>query len=472
MKAGETSQPVARPSSSPHRAPLRSRAQRAWNLVRLRAGLLGERSLQLPGARRTLRAVRLVGHGFRGEAITLRASTLTYLTLFSLVPLLAVIYAVVDLFTGQDQLRILLSGWVNEQLGVGAGAAIAGRIDEFTTKASIKTLGAIGFGFLFLSVISLLWNIESAFNHIYNVRRPRAVLDRLLKYWSFLTLGPALLAASISLTLHISKLQSSHGAAGHSEVLHVLTALSAVAITYALLALLYKVLPNAKVPLSAALGAAFLAGTAWEVAKFFFAWGSGRMVQLNKIYGSVAVLPIVLTWVYISWLIILIGCRLCYALDETRRAEPLPLLKGAAARELLTARVMLELGRLHRRHGRPIRVRILALELDVAPQLVRECLAGLQAGGGLAVETKDGGWLPGRELSQIRLADLRRAARSTLKHPAVESNPLSGTLVEAWADADLAATAVLQQSVGALLDARAAEEERERASASPGTRRR
>lgn len=415
--------------------------------------------LALPGARRTWRALLLIGHGFRGEAITLRASTLTYLTLFSLVPLLAVIYAVVDLFTGQDHFRITISSWINQQLGVGAGAAITGRLDEFTTKASVKTLGAIGFGFLFASVISLLWNIESAFNHIYNVKRPRTVLDRLLKYWSFLTLGPALLGASVSLTWNISRLQSGHGTSGHSELLHVLTAASSVGLTYAGLAFLYKVLPNARVRFSAALTAAFFAGTMWEIAKFVFAWASTRMVQLNKIYGSLAVLPIVLTWIYISWMITLVGCRLCYAFDESRRPEPHPLLKGAAARELLTARVMIELGRLHRSEGGPVSLRRLGRALEVRPSLLRECLAGLQAAGALAVEAKEGGWLPGRDLSQITLADLRAAARATLKYPQIEGDPMAARLVAAWREADGAAGAVLQESVASLLARAAADEE-------------
>src|SRR5437660_6208101 len=154
-----------------------------------------ERAFALPGARRFFRAVLLVAHGFRGEAITLRASALTYLTLLSLVPLLAVVYSVIDLFSGEVQIHDRVQSYVNSQLGIGAGAAVAGALTTFTSKATIQTLGAIGFAALLVSVLSLLWNIESAFNHIYAVRRPRAPVQRLLKYWAFLTLGPALLTA-------------------------------------------------------------------------------------------------------------------------------------------------------------------------------------------------------------------------------------------------------------------------------------
>ena len=153
-------------------------------------------------------------------------------------------------------------------------------------------------------------------------------------------------------------MQETHGAhnhPNHSEVLHVLAALSSIAITYAALAFLYKVIPNARVRLRSALLAAFVAGSAWEVAKFLFAWASGRMVQVHRIYGSVAVLPITLTWIYISWFIALIGCRLCYALDASRKPEPHPALQAALAREAFVIRAIVAVAQLHRERGPPAR---------------------------------------------------------------------------------------------------------------------
>jgi len=255
---------------------------------------------EIPGAERAVRAVLLLLRGFRGEAISLRASALTYLTLFALVPLLAVVYSVLDLVGDEASLRNSVSEWLTQQLGIGAGAALEARLQELTTKASVKTLGAIGFAFLLFSVVSLLSNIESAFNHIYAVKRPRKLLDRLLKYWSFLTLGPFLLAGSLALTWRIAalhKIHAAHAEVGHSELLHAITALSSVAITYMALTLLYKVLPNARVRIRSAFSAAFVAGSAWEVAKFVFSFASQRMVQVHMIYGSLALLPIMLTWV-------------------------------------------------------------------------------------------------------------------------------------------------------------------------------
>jgi membrane protein len=412
-----------------------------------------ERVRRVRSVRRFLRALTLIGHGFRGEAITLRASALTFLTLLSLVPLLAVAYSVVDLISGQAPFRNTVQTYVNEQLGIGAGAAIASALTDYTSKVTIQTLGAIGLAALLVSVLSLLWNIESAFNHIYGVKRPRAPVQRLLTYWAFLTLGPVLLSASLAVTWKISQMQGAHGRhghVGHSEALHVLAAVSSVAITYAGLAFLYKVLPNARVRVRSALTAAFFAGTAWELAKFVFAALSARMVQLHKIYGSVAVLPIVLTWIYISWFITLTGCRLCYAMDASRVPEASPLLLAAQARETFIARVMVALAQLHGRKAAPVRVAAVADEMRMPKRLAREALRALEQSG-LAVEARRGGWLPARDPTRITMAEVRAAARSSLGFPRHEADEMGRAITQAWARAEGAAAQALEESVADFL---------------------
>jgi membrane protein len=401
--------------------------------------------------RRFFRALTLVAHGFRGEAITLRAGALTYLTLLSLVPALAVVYSVVDLATGEAQIRDRLQSYVNSQLGIGAGAAISSALTTFTTRATIQTLGAIGFLALLFSTLWMLWNIESAFNHIYGVRAPIGPVQRLLKYWSFLTLGPILLSASIYVTVAISRMNQAHGHPGHSEFVHAFAALSSVAITYAGLAVLYKVVPNVRVPARSALLAAFAAGTAWEVAKFLFAWASARMVQLHKIYGSLAVLPVTLTWIYISWVITLVGCRLCYALDASRKPEAHPALRGAAAREAFTARLFVALVQLHKEGPGPIRPRHLAAELEATPRMVREGLGALASLGLAARLERTSGWVPTRDPAYVTLAEMRLAGRASLPYPPRETDHVGLELAQAFARAEGAAESALTETLAAFL---------------------
>jgi membrane protein len=393
----------------------------------------------------------LLAQGIASEAVTLRASALTYLTLLSLVPALAVIFTVVEAVSGARQIRDSIQNFINDHLGVAAGSAVAGTLNDFVSKAHISAIGGIGFLVLLVSVISLLWNIESAFNHIFGVRRPRRAVDRLLKYWTFLTLGPIFLTASVATTWQISALSGQHGHhEQHSEVLHALAALSSVLITYAGLAILYKVMPNARVRLRSAIIAGVVAGSAWELAKLLFGALSSRMVQVHKIYGSLAALPIILTWIYISWVVALIGCRLCYALDASMRPEPDPALKAVAARETFVARTLVELVRQHRLVGAPVSVRSLAKELECHPRQVREALRALE-GAGLAVETNKARYLPARDPAQLTLAQARAAARASLQNPQHHLDPIGSALANSWERVDAAANAELTETVAQLL---------------------
>ena len=297
------------------------------------------------------------------------------------------------------------------------------------------------------------------------MRPPRGIVQRLLKYWSFLTLGPGFLSASIYVTLAISRMNHAHGQVGHSELVHALAALSSVTITYAGLCFLFKVVPNARVRLRSAMLAAFSAGTAWEVAKFIFAWASSRMVQVHKIYGSLAVLPITLTWIYISWIIALVGCRLCYALDASLKPESHPALRAAAAREAFTARLLIALVQLHRKGRGPIRSSILAEELEATPRMVKEGLAALSALGLAAQTRKKGRWLPAKDPSRVTLAQMRLAGRASLPYPPRDADHIGQELARAFAQAEGAAESTLTETLESFMR-RTADSQREPGDAS------
>ncbi len=174
------------------------------------------------------------------------------------------------------------------------------------------------------------------------------------------------------------------------------------------------------------------------------------MVQVHKLYGSLAVLPIVLTWIYISWLIALIGCRLCFALDASRKPEPHPDIQAAAARETFVARLMITLVQLHREGRGALQVPKLARELDASVRMVREGLASLAAAG-LAIEAKSGGFVPGRDPARITLAQIRAAARSSVRFPAQQADRASEIVARAFAQAEGVAESALSETLESLL---------------------
>jgi len=165
----------------------------------------------------------------------------------------------------------------------------------------------------------------------------------------------------------------------------------------------------------------------------------------------VAVLPITLTWIYISWFIALIGCRLCYSLDASRKPEPHPALQAALAREAFVMRSIVALAQLHRERGAPVRVQALVRELGASSRLVREGLVAL-ADAGLAVEAKQGGWLLSRDPSRITLAEVRAAGRASLRFPAQGVEDEVGLAIQrSLTRADGAAAAALGESLESLL---------------------
>jgi membrane protein len=186
------------------------------------------------------------------------------------------------------------------------------------------------------------------------------------------------------------------------------------------------------------------------LAKFGFSWASARMVQVHKIYGSLAVLPIVLTWIYISWVIALVGCRLCYAFDASRKPRPHPGLAGVLARETFVARTMIAVAQLHRELERPVSAQRLASELSASRRMLREALGALSQGG-LVVEALQGGFLPGRDLGQIDFGQVRAAARASVAFPLREEDALDRALRALWEQADGAARGTLTETLASFL---------------------
>lgn len=351
------------------------------------------------------RMARLVVSGFKTERITLRASSLTYLSLLSTVPVLAVFYAMFKAFGGVGKLQADVNAWIFQNIAVGSQEVVAEYVEKFATQAHTGAVGGIGFVALLLSSVSLLWNIEASFNAIWGVRQERRVLFRFLIYWCVLTMGPVLLAVSVAATAALQGAKLVQLIPGGKFLL----GFAPLFITYAAFTLLYIVVPNARVGKRSAMIGAFVAGSLWELAKLGYAVYAARAFKANAFYGSLAAIPIFMLWIYLSWLIVLAGARLVYAIDASVEAETATPVLGAREREEWSARVARAVAEAFAAGKPPPTVAALAHQLGTLPTLVDEVACGLEAAG-LIRETQDGGLLMGRPLEQITLREVRRAA--------------------------------------------------------------
>jgi len=242
---------------------------------------------------------------FREDQLGLSASSLTFTTTIALVPFVTVALALFTAFPMFGKLQANLQTWLVQSLVPEAiGRQVLGYLTQFAGKAS--RLGGLGFAVLVLSALALVLTIDRTLNKIWRVRRPRPFGQRILIYWAVITLGPLLLGASLGTTSYF--LSVSRGlVSGLPNVLAwILNALEFVLLAAAYTAL-YRYVPNTPVKRAHALAGGVFAAIGIEVAKRGLAWYIGSVPTYSMVYGAFATVPILLVWIYISWVIVLLG---------------------------------------------------------------------------------------------------------------------------------------------------------------------
>ena len=295
-----------------------------------------------------LRTTVLVAEGFWKQDLLIRSAALTYKVLFAIIPFLAVVLAVLKGFLGNqanaDQIRKLLT----DRLAPGLGNNVADKINELIANTDAAAIGFVGFATLIYTSISLLTTVEHSFNVIWAVRRPRTLARRLTIYWTLLTLGPICLAASVGLSGFVQNQQAYDWLARHIPYFAIiLTALVPFLLTWTVFAAMYLIMPNTRVSFGAAVAGALVAGTVWEFLKRLYVIYNATFVNTYQVYGSLGAIPILLLWIYLSWIIVLFGAELVFAMQHVRTYEremEAPKL-SQAFKEKLAIYVMLEVTR-------------------------------------------------------------------------------------------------------------------------------
>lgn len=355
-------------------------------------------------ARRLWRAtLEAVARAFAGESVRLRAMALTYVSIFAVVPALVVVFSVVQAVTGMERITAQLNAVILDNLAVGARTSLEPYLARFTSNAHAASAGLVGAALLAWSAVSLFSNVERAVNDLWGIRRRRSLGRQVVTSWVGLTLGPLLLAGSTALGLAARAWLAGTGFGW-------LAAVGSVALTCAFFAGLYWMVPYTRVRPGAAASAGVVAGLAWEAAK----WGYAEVVRLflgyHVIYGSVAVLPTFLLWLFVSWAILLAGARIAYVVQYAPvlwRGGPLS--DHPATRETLAGEVLLLAALAHREPGGVAPdEEVLARSLRVTHDDVADVLEALRAAG-LVQSLEGGGLVPGRPLDRITLLDVRRA---------------------------------------------------------------
>lgn len=255
-----------------------------------------------------VRTTRLLALRFDRDHCFRIAAALSYTTLLSLVPLITVLFSAIALFPIGAEWSVVIEDFLFEHFVPAAGDTVRDYLHTFSDQAGKLT--TVGLIFLLVSAISLLSTIEDAFNGIWEVKTGRRWIQRVLIYWALLTMGPILIAASLSMssTLLSYTLFTEQGlGAGIRETL-----LRYLPVILELLAFLlfYQAVPNREVTFRASFWGAVLATALFEVLKFGFAYWILNFNSYQVIYGAIATIPIFFVWVFLCWMVLLIGAQL------------------------------------------------------------------------------------------------------------------------------------------------------------------
>lgn len=362
---------------------------------------------------------------FRNGEITMRATDLVYTTLVSLVPLLALAFSLLKAFGVNNALRPALARFL-APLGPGSGRIID-RIVDFVQNVQVGVLGAIGVVALIYSVISLMQKVEAGCNYIWHVHKLRPIGRRVAEYISGLVAGPLVILAAVSVTATVSS-NSTVAWLTSVEPFGAALYLAGRLLPYVLYSIgftvLFKFTPNTEVRLLPALGGGIFSGVLWQTASVSFALFAKNAGNVNAIYSSFAILILLLIWLYISWMIVLLGCRVAFLLQHNERLTRVhyPPWLGAAERERLALLIATLVADRFMQGGLPWTTSALAHALRVAPDHVRSIVNQLVAGD-LFIEAGDRGTtlLPRRDIAEVRLSHVLDVVRRS--DPAARAQP-------------------------------------------------
>jgi membrane protein len=339
-----------------------------------------------------------------------QAGSLTYLSLFAVVPMLTLIYSMLSLIPSFQALNTQIQDLIFEYFLPTAGEELKASLGQFSRQA--RNLTALGALFLAGTAYMLLRNIEQTFNTIWRTRKHRSGVTSFLLYWAILTLGPLLIGLGFMITTYLVSIAVFVEEADSTGISRELLSVAPMLLEAATFTLLFIAVPNTRVPIQHAALGGVVTAIAFEIAKLSFTTIMSQ-TSFALIYGAFAAIPLFLLWIYVGWLIVLAGAEIVCALGSyqshrARSHHPLVLSVGLLAllddrhqrgltvsdRDILATRWLLGQQKLSPRQWQVLRNDLIA--------------------GGLIRITEDNHYILGKNLAHFSLWEL------------------AGTITDAW----------------------------------------
>ncbi|ACH64832.1 UPF0761 membrane protein [Aliivibrio fischeri] len=247
------------------------------------------------------------------DRLTVSAGYMAYITLLSLVPLITVLLSVLSQFPVFSGAGDTVQAFVIQNFVPAASDAVEASLKEFISNTGKMT--AVGSGFLFVASVMLISSIDRSLNYIWRVKKKRRPMYSFSLYWMILTLGPLLVGASLAATSYVTSLKIMDDEIV-SSFYRTLLGWLPIILSFSAFVGLYLLVPNKKVRVTHALIGAMSAGCLFEFSKVGFAQYITQFPSYQVIYGALAAVPILFVWVYLCWIIVLIGAEITASLGE------------------------------------------------------------------------------------------------------------------------------------------------------------
>ena len=364
-----------------------------------------------------LRMIFVVGRDLRKGQLNLRAMSLVYTTLLSLVPILAISFPVLKGFGVHNEVGPVLFS-LFEPLGE-KGAEITLRIIEFVERMKVGVLGSVGLILLLYTVISVMQKIERAFNFIWHISETRPFAQRFSDYLSVILIGPVLIVVSTGISataMNNSIVKTLVAIEPLGTIIQIGIVVLPIALSITAFTFFYIFIPNTKVKMRSAIVGAVVASVLWKVTGWIFASFVVTSTQYEAVYSAFASLIFFMIWLYLTWLILMVGASvafyhqhpeyLSYQISERRLSN--------RVKEKLALLVMGRISTNFYRGTPAWTLEGLAVEVNAPIEAVTVVLALLE-GDGFVVKTEsdDPTFIPGKPLDTTPVSELLRAIRES-----------------------------------------------------------
>lgn len=393
-----------------------------------------------------------------------QAAALSYHTIFGIIPLTIVMFMVFQWLGAFSEIGPRVRDFLYEQTYMtleypnpddpNQTVTLAAKIDQIATsfyeKLDKGSLTVISGALVIWAALALLTTIERTFNSIWHVVRGRSFVNRIVNYWTLLTLGPLLLG----LGLYVGAMYQAAGVVKTNILFYIGPAVPFL-IAVATFFFLYRLMPNTAVRPKAAIWGALVAALVWTFAKYGFSTYVNRFIPYSKVYGILGLIPLGVLWIYITWLIVLFGLQLTFTtqhlktLDAAERTAARKPDEYFLANDLTVIDIMRQIVRAFKAGRGPVAAGVICSKLDLPAEFGEKILDRLVVRGLLLKTTEPAvGFVPATAAEAIRLSDIAEAVGDMASQQTAQTSEVIKQIEQARRDL------LAQYTLGQLLNER------------------